>query len=331
MRNSFVNTLIDAAALDERVWLLCGDLGFSVLESFAACYPDRFINVGVAEQNMTGVAAGLALSGKVVFTYSIANFPVMRCLEQIRNDVCYHNLNVKVVAVGGGLSYGAQGYTHHGVEDLAVLRVLPNIAVLAPGDPVEARLATLELLRYPGPGYLRLGKSAERVVHGEEPIFGLGKAIPLFEGYEVTVISTGAVLHAAYEGCAIVRSEGLSPRLLSMPSIAPFDRDAVLRAADDSSSIVTMEEHGEGGVASVVAEVLAQAGSGCRLVPLRLARAAIMEAGTQEYLRRRYSLTSEHLAALLRRLHRSEGKPVPLVEEGGLNQPQFLSVGTGAD
>src|SRR5262249_13809462 len=142
MRAAFIKTLYELAERDERVWLLTGDLGFTVLEDFARRFPERYLNVGVAEQNMTGVAAGLARCGKVVFTYSIANFPTLRCLEQIRNDVCYHEANVKVVSVGGGFAYGAAGYTHHGVEDLGALRLLPGMTVVAPGDPVETRLAT---------------------------------------------------------------------------------------------------------------------------------------------------------------------------------------------
>ena len=132
MRNTFIDTLCELAAEDARVWLMCGDLGYSVLERFADRFPNRYINAGVAEQNLTGVAAGLALSGKIVFTYSIANFPIMRCLEQVRNDVCYHNLNVKIVAIGCGFAYGAAGYSHHGAEDLAVMRTLPNMTVVAP-------------------------------------------------------------------------------------------------------------------------------------------------------------------------------------------------------
>src|SRR5437763_8640674 len=154
---------------DERIWLLSGDLGYSVLESFVQKFPGRFVNVGVAEQNMIGVAAGLAMSGHVVFTYSIANFPVMRCLEQIRNDVCYHNLNVKIVAVGGGLAYGPAGYTHHALEYLAVMRAMTGMTVLAPGDPVETRLATKALADRQGPCYLRLGKAGEPLVHRQQP------------------------------------------------------------------------------------------------------------------------------------------------------------------
>jgi transketolase C-terminal domain/subunit len=149
MRGAFVDALMALAEHDERVWLLTGDLGYTVLERFRDRFPDRFVNAGVAEQNMTGVAAGLALSGNVVFTYSIANFPTIRCLEQVRNDVCYHNLDVKIVAVGGGVVYGPLGYTHHAIEDLAIMRALPNVAVVAPGDPVEVRLAVPAIARQP--------------------------------------------------------------------------------------------------------------------------------------------------------------------------------------
>src|SRR5229473_4657677 len=142
MRGAFFRALVEIAEQDERVHLVVGDLGFGVVEEFARRFPKRFLNAGVAEQNMTGIAAGLALSGKVVFTYSIANFPTLRCLEQVRNDVCYHNANVKVVSVGGGFTYGAMGATHHAIEDLAIMRALPRMVVVAPGDPVETAAAT---------------------------------------------------------------------------------------------------------------------------------------------------------------------------------------------
>ncbi|MGY8770718.1 MAG: transketolase family protein [Pirellulales bacterium] len=155
MRKAFIETL-NKAGNDSKVWLLTADLGYSVIEEFRDAFPNQFVNVGIAEQNMTGVAAGLGHSGKVVFTYSIANFPTLRCLEQIRNDICYHQLPVKIVAVGGGCAYGALGYTHHGTEDLGIMRSLPSMTVLAPGDPIEAQAATKAIIDRPGPAYLRL-------------------------------------------------------------------------------------------------------------------------------------------------------------------------------
>src|SRR6267142_4822159 len=176
MRGSFFSALLQLAEHDERVYLVVGDLGFGVTDPFARRFPGRFLNVGVAEQNMTGIAAGLALSGKIVFTYSIANFPILRCLEQVRNDICYHAANVKVVAVGGGLAYGSLGSTHHATEDLAIMRVLPQMVVVAPGDPAEASAATQAVAAHPGPCYLRLGRGGDPRVHPGPIHFELGKA-----------------------------------------------------------------------------------------------------------------------------------------------------------
>src|SRR5207302_2491203 len=198
-RTAFFKTLLEMAEHDDRVTLVVGDLGFGVVESFAQRFPNRFVNVGVAEQNMTGIAAGMALSGKVVFTYSIANFPILRCLEQIRNDVCYHNANVKIVAVGGGLAYGSLGSTHHATEDLAIMRALPRMVVVAPGDPTEAEAATQAVAAHAGPCYLRLGRAGESKVHRGEIDFQLGKAIQLRDGKDLTLISTGGLLETAVQ------------------------------------------------------------------------------------------------------------------------------------
>ena len=286
MRTAFIDALTELAARDERIWLLTGDLGFSVLERFAARFPERYLNVGVAEQNMTGIAAGLARGGKIPFTYSIANFPPLRCLEQIRNDVCYHEANVKIVAVGGGYAYGPQGYTHHGVEDLGVMRVLPGMTVVAPGDPVEARLATRMIAQWDGPCYLRLGKANEPLVHRDEPEFARGRAIEVRSGGDATLISTGGMLKECVETAARLAVEGIAIRVLSMPTIKPLDEDAVLRAARETRAVVTVEEHSiVGGLGSAVAEVLAESSETCRFrrfgVPDRLQRAV----GSQEYLR----------------------------------------------
>src|SRR5213078_2569899 len=159
MRTAFFRALLELAAADERVNLVVGDLGFGVVEPFVERFPARFFNAGVAEQNMTGIAAGLALSGKTVFTYSIANFPTLRCLEQIRNDICYHAADVKIVSVGGGMAYGALGFSHFATEDLAIMRALPGLTVVAPGDPVEVKELLPQIVRHPGPVYLRLGRA----------------------------------------------------------------------------------------------------------------------------------------------------------------------------
>lgn len=295
MRTAFIKTLCEMAKQDSRIWLLCGDLGYSVLEAFSTDFPERFVNVGVAEQNMTGLAAGLALSGKVVFIYSIVNFPVMRCFEQIRNDVCYHNLNVKIVAVGGGLTYGPLGYTHHGMEDLAVMRVLPNMTVIAPGDPVEARMATKAIIAHNGPCYLRLGKAGEPIVHGSDPLFEIGKAIELSSGSDLTLISTGGMLQLVLEASEKLSTQGYSVQVLSMPSVMPLDEQAILQAATTTGKIISVEEHGINGLGSAVAEVLALGGIPAKFRALRLQGEAVKVAGSQVALRSRLGLSLEEI------------------------------------
>jgi transketolase len=287
MRTTFVETLCEVAAADERVWLLTADLGYSVLERFAARFPQRYVNVGVAEQNMIGIAAGLARCGRVPFVYSIANFPTFRCLEQIRNDVCYHGGAVKVVAVGGGFAYGAQGYTHHGVEDLAVMRALPGMTVVAPGDPVETRLATRALAAHPGPGYLRLGKAKEPVVHTEEPAFELGRALTVRPGRDVTLISTGGMLEEAVAAAGRLAKGGIDARVLSMHTLKPLDAEAVRRAARETGAVVTIEEHSvSGGLGSAVAEVLAEHGAAVRFRRWGAPDQPHHVVGSQGYMRR---------------------------------------------
>lgn len=296
MRTAFIEELVRLAQQDERIWLVCGDLGYSVLEAFSDRFPDRYLNAGVAEQNMMGVAAGIALSGKTVFTYSIANFPVMRCLEQIRNDICYHNLNVKIVAVGGGLAYGSHGYTHHAVEDLAVLSPMPNITVAAPGDPVEARAITRILATRPGPAYLRIGKAGEPTLHKSEITALYGKSIVMREGHDMTLISIGGMLANTLSAADRLTQAGYSARVLSMPFAVPLDEDAIHAAVIETGVVLTIEEHGSGGLGSAVGECIARQGNATVFVPLRLGRAPLKTAGSQEQLRASQGLSAESIA-----------------------------------
>ncbi len=305
MRTAFIERLCALAARDERIWLVCGDLGYSVLEAFADRFPARFLNAGVAEQNMTGIAAGLALTGKTVFTYSIANFPIMRCLEQIRNDVCYHNLNVKIVAVGGGLAYGSHGYTHHGVEDLAVMSAMPNLTVAAPGDPIEAQAITDLITLTPGPAYLRLGKAGEPVLHAPETTLQMGKAIQIAGGAHITIISIGGMLGTVLQAADQLRRRGIDPRILSMPFLVPLDKNAILDAAQSTGGILTVEEHGPGGLGTAVGEVIATAGIATRFRSLRLGRAPIKVSGSQESLRGAQGLSAEGIVQAVEQMCKS--------------------------
>lgn len=306
MRTAFLQTLLELAREDERIVLLTGDLGFSVMEPFQQELPRQFVNAGVAEQNMTGLAAGLALSGKIAFTYSIANFPTLRCLEHVRNDVCYHDANVKIVAVGGGFAYGALGASHHATEELGVMRMMPGMTVVAPADPVEARAATRALVAHPGPCYIRLGKAGEPEVHAGPIDFRLGRAIPLRDGRDVTLISTGSMLKVAMDVARRLDERGIGARVLSMHTLKPLDEEAVLAATRETGAIVTLEQHSVlGGLGSAVAEVLAEA-SGPR-VPFRrigLPSAFAPRVGSQAYLEEQNGLTEEPVLRAVEQLLR---------------------------
>lgn len=292
MRTAFIETLFSLAKDDPRIVLITGDLGFGVVTPFMKQLPNQFVNAGVAEQNMTGLAAGMALSGKIVFTYSIANFPVLRPLEQIRNDVCYHNANVRIVSVGGGMAYGSLGPSHHATEDIAVMRALPNMLVVAPGDPTETRLAVRALVDYQGPAYLRLGRAGEPDVHTTEPKFRLGKAITARSGHDITLISTGGMLYNAVLAAEALEEEGISARVLSMHTVKPLDEEAVLAAARETRAIFTLEEHSIiGGLGGAVAELLLESEVRPRIfkrIGLNGGFSSIV--GTQEYLRSQYGL-----------------------------------------
>jgi transketolase len=250
---------------------------------------------------MTGVAAGLALSDCVVFTYSIANFPTLRCLEQIRNDVCYHRANVKIVAVGGGFTYASNGYTHHGLEDLSVLSSLPEMTVVAPGDPHEARLATRAIAEREGPCYLRLGKAGEPVVHAAPPAFELGRAIRVRQGDDATLISTGGMLKAAVDAHQELLAQGIRARVLSMHTVKPLDQSAILEAAAETGAIVTLEEHNvHGGLGSAVADVLALAGAGVPFGKIAAPDRFWHTAGSQAYFRGLAGNPAEMVVRLLK-------------------------------
>jgi transketolase len=298
MRDAFVRTLTQIAAQDPRAFLITGDLGFGVLTDFAERFPRQYLNAGVAEQNMTGLAVGLALEGRVVFTYSIANFPTLRCLEQIRNDACYHHANVKIVAIGGGFAYGPLGASHHATEDLTVMRALPNLTVVAPGDLVETAAATRAIFEQDGPCYLRLGRGGEPKIHADDIAFQIGRAITLFDGSDVVLISTGGILSNAHAACRRLRAQGVDAGLISLHTLKPIDSAAVTAAATKASLLVTIEEHSlYGGLGSAVAELLAEMPHPkARLKRLGLPSAFPPVVGDQEYLRHLYGLSAEAIA-----------------------------------
>lgn len=313
MRTAFFDSLLELAAHDDRIELVVGDLGFGVVEPFAQRFPTRFTNVGVAEQNMTGVATGLALTGSVVFTYSIANFPTLRCLEQIRSDVAYHRANVKIVAVGGGLAYGALGISHHASEDLAIMRAMPGVAVAAPADPVETSVLTRVIAAMEGPAYLRLGKAGEPVLHARAPSLAPGTTVTLIEGDDVAIFSTGAILATALAVHELLRHKGISASVTSTPWLDPLDTETIRQAGLRHDLVVTLEEHSVvGGLGGAVAEVLAEDGSAAPLLRIGLPAGFTSIVGTQAYLLERYGLDPGTVAdRIVERLERRSGDGAP--------------------
>lgn len=298
MRTAFIQQLIVEARSNPRIFLVVGDLGFSVIEPFAEEFPDRFLNAGVAEQNMTGVAAGLASEGYHVFTYSIGNFPTLRCLEQIRNDVCYHDLPVTVVAVGAGTAYGNLGYSHHCVQDVACLRGLPGITILSPGDPGEARACVRHLAAHPCPSYLRLGKAGEFCLHEENADFSR-PILVRSSGAKIAMLATGSVLRESIDAAVLLQEQSIPCDVLSFVCLTadPSVWSDSLRAYE---TVLTVEEHvGAGGIGEMVA---ATVGSEVRVECALLTGSALGKVGTQSYLRFLAGLDAASLAARVRTL-----------------------------
>lgn len=254
MRTAFIKELIDQARINPSIFLIVGDLGYSVVEPFAGEFPDRFINAGVAEQNMTGVAAGLASEGYHVFTYSIANFPTLRCLEQIRNDICYHNLAVTVVSVGAGLAYGNLGYSHHAIQDFAAMRGMPNITILSPADTGETRECVKWLSTHAGPSYLRIGKAGEPELFQSSSL--RDSHVLVAKGSEhKAIVCTGSILRVALEAVSEVPL-GQRPSVYSLPIVQPISERTINEFAKYQALLV-MEEHvRQGGLFAALCEVM---------------------------------------------------------------------------
>ena len=301
MRDTFVKTLIEEAKKDKNIELVTGDLGFGVLKPYFEQLPNQFTNAGIAEQNMTGVAAGMALCGKTVFTYSIGNFPTLRCIEQIRNDCAYPHANVKIVCVGGGFVYGSLGMSHQATEDIAILRALPEVTVVCPGDLVEAAEATKAIAHTPGTVYLRLGRGGEKRVHNKIDNFQIGKAIKIREAKadcnkKVALFSTGAILDEVTEAAGILEKEGIGVEEYSFHTVKPIDKDVILDCANRYDYIVTVEEHNViGGFASAVSEVITDSDENVSLIKIGLNDEYCSKVGNQKYLRAQYGMTAQDI------------------------------------
>jgi transketolase len=260
MRNAFINELVAAAEINDNIVLVVGDLGFGVVEPFATRFPKRFFNAGVAEQNMMGLAAGLASEGFHVFVYSIANFPLFRCAEQIRNDVDYHKLPVTIVAVGGGMAYGNLGYSHHAVQDYALIRTMPNMLIAAPGDPMEVSACMRYLINNPQPSYLRVGKAGEPNIHVKTPEVYPGKWLTIREGEKggVSYLTTGATLELVNQ-LLTQRPDLKHYSLNSMPLWGMKEKGAQAKQVNNFGSVITVEDHlMDGGFGSWLLEAISK-------------------------------------------------------------------------
>jgi transketolase len=307
MRDHFVKRLSQLAAADSRIMLLTADLGFGVLTDFAAKFPSQFLNVGVAEQNMTSLATGMALEGLIVFTYSIGNFPTLRCLEQVRNDAAYHDANVKIVSVGSGFSYGALGMSHHATEDLAILRAIPGITIFSPGDLWESMEATEAAVKTPGTCYLRLDKSAAGRNEAPGEKFIVGQPRLRRNGNDLTIIATGGIVEEALKAADELAKNKIETRVLSIHTLRPLDPTAILAAARETRAVITLEEHTvDGGLGGLIAEMLLEHGAAPRRfhrMGLRNGFSSIV--GSQPYLRKRYALDAASIHATAEQILRS--------------------------
>lgn len=298
MRDTFVNTLVELAKKDRNIELITGDLGFGVLKPYWEAVPDQFTNAGIAEQNMTTVAAGMALEGKTVFTYSIGNFPTLRCLEQIRNDCAYHRANVKIVCIGGGFVYGSLGMSHQATEDIAILRALPDVVVMAPGDLVEAEECTKALVQYQGTAYLRLGRGGEKRIHDKLENFQIGKAIKVKDGEKIAIFSTGAIFEEVQGAYDLLTAKGYAPEVYTFPTVKPIDKEVIQNCAKKFDMIVTCEEHNiVGGFGSAVAEIMAEMKEKqAYLLRIGLNDMYATRVGNQNYLREQYGMSALEIA-----------------------------------
>lgn len=292
MRNAFLKGLTEVISENANCILITADLGFGVFEDIQRRFPKQYLNVGVAEQNMTGIATGLALEGHIVYTYSIGNFPTLRCLEQVRNDACYHEANVNIVCTGGGFSYGSLGMSHHATEDLSIMRALPGVTAVAPSSAWEAYHATKALAKKKGVGYLRIEKTKMDEANPTNEVFKIGISRRLREGNDLTLIATGGIVKEALAAADMLKEHDIHCRVVSMHTLKPLDVEEIKRSCAETGGIVTIEENNKiGGLGGAVAETCADLG----LFPGKFKRIGMSDCyssvvGSQDYLRRYYQM-----------------------------------------
>ena len=303
MRDAFARELYEIMAKDPDVLLLMGDIGYKVFDQIAENRPKQLFNMGVAEANMIGTCAGLALSGKKPFAYTIIPFLTMRAFEQIRVDIAIQKQPVKIVGVGGGLAYGNQGPTHHSLEDVAILRAVPNMTVIVPCDPIESKKATRAAYEYDGPVYIRLGRNGEPKLHPENYQFKIGKAVEMRPGKDATIVSSGPITKIALDAAEALAKKGIQARVLNIHTIKPFDTEAVVKAARETRVMVSVEEHNIiGGLGSAVSEALAESRAGIPFKRFGIRDNICYGVGSQDYHLRRNGVSIESISQTVAQL-----------------------------
>jgi transketolase len=298
MRNAFAGEMTQLGAVDSRIVILSGDIGNKLFDKFKAKNEGRFINCGVAEANMMGVAAGMALSGLRPIVYTITPFTTTRCYEQIRVDACYHNVPVIIVGTGSGLAYAELGPTHHSCEDLAIMRVLPNMTVLAPADEVELRQCLKAALELDGPVYIRIGKKGEAITPKKDDVFEIGRSITVREGSDVCLIGAGVLLPLLIEAASKLAKQNVSARVESFHTVKPLDEKTLGDAFSSYSVVAVVEEHSQlGGLGGSIAEWLSrQNPMKGKMISFGTGDEFMHEVGSQKYAREKYGLTAENIA-----------------------------------
>jgi len=302
MRTTFINKLCKLARQDERICLIVGDLGYSVVEDFSKEFPNRFLNAGVAEQSMTGIACGWSLAeNKIVFTYSLANFPTLRCLEQIRNDCCLHNANVKIISIGSGITYGQSGYSHFAIEDLAIMGAMPNMAIFSPADPNEAEICLDLMIQNQGPAYIRIAKKGELILGDKINVFKLGDFVEYQSGKDLCLIGIGTILSECL-GAAKILEEKISTSVIGIPVFKPLNEKELVKHLKKFPLIATVEEHSAyGGLASVIGEIIAHHSIRSKFIKFALPE-GFNKIGPQADLRKLCGLNAEQIACRIQEI-----------------------------
>ena len=302
MRQTCLNMVYDLAKIDDRIFFIGSDLGVDTLNNFKEEMPDRFFMEGVSEANVIGMATGLALENKVVYVNTIATFLTRRCYEQLVLDACLHEANIRLIGNGGGLVYAPLGPPHLAIEDMAILRAIPNMTIVAPADADEMRRFMPLTVDHEGPIYIRLAKGYDPIVSNDNHPFEIGKAIPIREGNAALILTTGTTLKVALEAADTLDAQGINAAILHIPTIKPLDIDAILDRASEVPMIVSIEEHTViGGLGSAVAEVIAEANFDSRKRFKRMGIPDVFpdEYGTQDDLMAKFSLDSENLVSVI--------------------------------